>query len=196
MVPAARNSAGTLEPKPRSLTAEYYRELFTRPGGVLDAIKEKMHFRRHIPIIIQHDGASPHTGHDNEALIALAGSTGGWTFAFKRQPAQSPDLNILDLGFFHSLKSRVSHLRNRANNITQLVVNVQICYDAYDKDTLNNIWAHLYACWRSILEVNGSNQYEKPHDDSRNRANHGGFSVDLRIPMVEYNRVVELLNNT
>ncbi len=43
-----------------------------------------------------------------------AGSTGGWVLKIETQPAQSPDLNILDFGFFDSLKVRVRHLKHRA----------------------------------------------------------------------------------
>ena len=115
LVPAQRNSInrprGTLEYKSYNLNAETYMEFFTRDDGIFDRIKEKMPWLRGHEVKIQHDGATPHKGFDNEEVIAAAGGGHGWTFVFDRQPAQSPDLNILDLGFFHSLKRRVSHMK-------------------------------------------------------------------------------------
>jgi hypothetical protein len=96
---------------PRSLDSDYYYELFTMAGGVLDSIKEKMPWMQGQPLKIQQDGARPHTGHNNNARIAQAGSTDGWIITVINQPAQSPDLNILDLGLFHSLKNKQTESR-------------------------------------------------------------------------------------
>ena len=70
-------------------------------------------------IRVQQDGATPHTGHDNPRKLNLAGKAGGWNIKLVTQPAQSPDLNINDLGFFSSLKSRV--WRGRFGTVEELV---------------------------------------------------------------------------
>eukprot|EP01031_Cornospumella_fuschlensis_P026698 gene26697-32259_t len=147
--------------KPKSMDGAFYKHLFTKPGGLLDVIKLNMPWLRDELIKIQHDGARPHTGQDNPAEIARMGSTEGWRFNVVTQPAQSPDLNILDLGLFHSLKSRVAVLKQHAVNIDQLIAKINVAYQAYHGRTLDHIWAHLYACWNSILNVNGCNQYKK-----------------------------------
>ncbi len=64
----------------------------------------------------------------------------------------------------------------------------------YDRHTLDHIWAHLYACWRSILCVDGSNQYKAPHSKARTRGKNAPTSVDLTIDVVEYTRVSNMLN--
>lgn len=110
------------------------------------------------------------------------------------QPAQSPDLNINDLGLFHSLKSRVGALKQHANNIAELLIKVRTAFDQYDGETLDHIWAFQIACWTSILKEDGGNQYTKPHSGARLRGAFGGTSVDLTIDTNEYNRVFAMLN--
>lgn len=191
--PAARNSrhrpAGTLITKPKSMDGAFYKLLFTKAGGVLQSIKLKMPWLRGDLVKIQHDGARPHTGLDNPAEIARLGSTEGWRFKVVTQPAQSPDLNILNLGLFHSLKSRVAAIKQNAVNIDQLIAKVKLAYQAYDGKTLDHIWAHSYACWNSILQDNGGNQYKKPHVGARIRPLENGSCVNLEINVDEYNRV-------
>ena len=53
---------------------------------------------------MQQDGASPHTGKNNPEIINSAGMGRGWMVELVTQPAQSPDLNVNDLGVFASLK--------------------------------------------------------------------------------------------
>ena len=50
---------------PKSLDAEYYRQLMTGPGGVFDKVKEKMPWMRGQPVFILHDGAKSHIGNGN-----------------------------------------------------------------------------------------------------------------------------------
>ena len=123
--------------------------------------------------------------------IQAFGSTDGWQIIVDTQPAQSPDLNILDLGFFHSLKVNVGHLKHRARNIA----NVQQAYEEYDYDTLNRVWAHLFACYNCILAVDGCNQYTAPHSGVRTRYLRGLEGVDLTIDVENYNRVCRMLND-
>ncbi|ETV69424.1 hypothetical protein H257_14809 [Aphanomyces astaci] len=54
-------------------------------------------------VVLQHDNATPHGAITDSALAAV--STDGWTFVMRRQPPNSPDLNVLDLGFFASIQS-------------------------------------------------------------------------------------------
>ena len=65
--------AGVLETRAKSIDAEFYQELCTMEGGVLDAVKLAMPWRKHSGIIIQHDGASPHNGKGNDDALDEAG---------------------------------------------------------------------------------------------------------------------------
>lgn len=191
--PAQRNSvnrpAGTMITKPQNLNADIYYDYFTREGG----IKINMPWLRGRTVKIQQDGAKPHTGHGNVNRIEQFANVGGWQFRVVTQPVQSPDLNILDLGLFHSLKCRVAHIKRVAHNIDELIEKVHKAYADYDHKTLDHIWAHLIACWNRILRETGGNQYKPPHIHARTRAQNGQSSVDLTVDVDEYNRVFELL---
>ncbi len=110
------------------------------------------------------------------------------------QPTQSPDLNILDLGLFHSLKNRVHQLKVQATNLDTLLAKVRQAFNAYDGATLDYIWAHLYDCYNCILTENGGNQYKAPHGGSRRRHQNSPTSVNLNIDVDIYNRVFNMLN--
>jgi hypothetical protein len=80
-----------------SLTAEEYYQFMTKPNGILHAIKTKMPWLRQRGIEIQHDGASPHTGKGNKVRLNVIAQENDWNMNIIVQPAQSPDLNKLDL---------------------------------------------------------------------------------------------------
>lgn len=196
--PARRNSrnreAGTLVTSLKTLDANYYRELMTGPGGVFEKVKEKMPWMRGRPLFIQHDGAKPHNGNGNSAYFEEQGVIDGWNIQIVTQPAQSPDLNLLDLGFFASLKTRVSHLKIQANTIDDLIARVETAYHQYDRHTLDSIWAQLFSVYRSVIEVFGENSYDLPHSGNRVDGRQNESSVDLDIDLIVYNAAVNHVN--
>lgn len=68
-------------------------------------IKDKMPWLEPGNGTIEQDGASPHTGNDTEKLNR-AGREEGWERILVAQSAQSPNLNIKNLGLFAYPKSR------------------------------------------------------------------------------------------
>jgi hypothetical protein len=52
--------------------------MMTKPGGVIPSIKKTMSHLKGSEIIVQHDGATPHTGDDNEAKLNREGKKNGW----------------------------------------------------------------------------------------------------------------------
>ena len=155
---------------------------------VIDGVKRKMPWLKDIGITIQHDGAPGHNGVGNVATLDAAGLEGGWNIKFHTQPSQSPDLNINDLGFFASIKARVSHIKNKARTIPELLANFKIAYDGYDGRTLDKIWAHQIDCWNEILKVDGSNQYKPPHKGAARGPRNAPSAVDLTVSMPDFNR--------
>jgi hypothetical protein len=126
----------------------------------------------------------------NNAALTAAGLADGWNIKFTTQPAQCPDLKILDLGFFSSLKSRaVAAVKQDVNNIDQLIAKVKQTYHHYEMNTLDHIWAHLVQCWTEILKVDGSNQYKAPHRGGRRGHVGATTAVNLTIDVDEYNRI-------
>ncbi|ETV90235.1 hypothetical protein H310_14937 [Aphanomyces invadans] len=103
-LPVLRNSrnrpADTLVDTLMNVDAAVYRELVTT--RVVSAIKTRFPSANK-RVVLQHDNATPHGAITNEVVASV--STDGWTFVVRRQPPNSPDLNVLDLGFFASVQS-------------------------------------------------------------------------------------------
>lgn len=72
--------------------------------------------------VLQHDNASPHASVTSANFDALA-ETRAWGIAVRCQPPQSPDLNVLDLGFFASLQAE--HFKQRTVSIEEVVDKVR-----------------------------------------------------------------------
>ena len=158
--PAKRNSKnrpkGTLVTKCLEVTKTEY----------ADAIKNKL-----IPAIyqrwplgeknveIQQDNATPH-GINIEAICQSA-CKDGWTFKLKNQPPNSPDFNVLDLGFFNSIQSLQQ--KKCMNNVDELVKAVKDAFWELSPETLESTWI----TWQTVIEasmlVSGSNKYKIPH---------------------------------
>ena len=77
------------------------------------------------------------------------------------QPAQSPDLNVNDLGFFASLKSRV--WRMNASSIDELVDPIFQQYEEYDSATLERVWQSLFKVYNQTVRKMGDNDFSVEH---------------------------------
>jgi len=184
---------GSLETKSRSMDSKHYLELFAKAGGVLDMVKTKMPWLREPGVIIQHDGASCHNGGGNQVKIREEAVKDGWNIRIETQPAQSPDLNLLDLGFFHSLKSQAAKVKHDARTVDDIISTVQIAYDQYYPHTLDSIWAELFKCYNCILDQHGGNQYELPHEGVRSKGRGKSTKVDLSVDLAAYYRAIQSL---
>ena len=69
--------------------------------NIIPAIKSKIPTAYKKKTIYVQDNAKPHLSAD---IVAL-GSADDWNIKFKAQPANSPDLNVLYLVFFNSVRS-------------------------------------------------------------------------------------------
>ena len=118
-----------------AIDAKWYQDWYIEK--LLPAIKTKMPWLRSKRVVVQQDGATPHTGKDNPEIRNSAGMGRGWLVELKTQPSQSPDLNVNDLGFFASLKSRV--WRANVSSVDELMQNVFDQYEEYDGDTLERV---------------------------------------------------------
>jgi hypothetical protein len=113
--------------------------------------------------VIQHDGAPAHVGKGNAQYwpTMLAARYRGRKIKIVTQPAQSPDLNVLDLGFFNSL----AHLTadEHSDSLSELLTAVEECYWSYPTDTLERVWQMQFNVYNSILQARGDNIYKMPH---------------------------------
>ncbi|XP_071739090.1 uncharacterized protein [Rutidosis leptorrhynchoides] len=105
--PAKRSSknrvAGTLETKPIfSVMKEVTRTWLIEK--VLPTIRAKWPQGHTGPIFIQQDNAKPHINVNDSRFLEEA-SRDGFDIRLCFQPPNSPDLNVLDLGFFRAIQS-------------------------------------------------------------------------------------------
>ncbi|TBU10731.1 hypothetical protein CWI38_1581p0020 [Hamiltosporidium tvaerminnensis] len=78
-----------------SVTAVHCKNMII--DNVIPAIKSKFPpVYKKKTIYVQQDNAKPHFS-DNDAYIVALGSANNWNIKSKAQPANSPDLNVLDL---------------------------------------------------------------------------------------------------
>lgn len=168
MVPALRGSkhrpAGTLELKPVEVNKETYRAMLV--NHVLPAIKSVWPGGREV--VIQQDNAKPHISPDDPDFVRAA-TVDGWSISLDCQPAQSPDFNVLDLGFFHSIQTL--QFKKRAKNLDELFSNVCEAFAELSCDTLDATFLTLQKCMECSLNVQGGNNYKLPrlHKDRLRR---------------------------
>ena len=77
------------------------------------------------------------------------------------QPPNSPDLNVLDLGFFNSIQSLQQ--RERCTSIDGLVENTKKVFEEEPWEVLDRVFVTLQGCMHCILERESGNNYNIPH---------------------------------
>jgi hypothetical protein len=103
-----------------SVTKEISRQFLI--NKVLPAIKEKWPAEeRGMPIFIQQDNARTHVAVNDPAFVEAA-QADEWDIRLTCQPPNSPDLNVLDLGFFAAIQALF--YKGTPNNIEKIVEKV------------------------------------------------------------------------
>ncbi|XP_021867467.1 uncharacterized protein [Spinacia oleracea] len=140
-VPTKRSSCnrqrGTMETKPiNKVNKDVFRKMITMK--IIPAIMEKWPQEdSEKVIIIQEDNAKPHCGADIHEFIQ-SHNQNGFRFFWAPQPPNSPDLNILDLGFFRSIQSKYE--KSMPKNVTVLIKEVGQAFNDTHPNTLSNVW--------------------------------------------------------
>ncbi|XP_074310262.1 uncharacterized protein LOC141646106 [Silene latifolia] len=179
-VPAKRKSknrtAGTLETKNiESITKKVTKEMLI--SNVLPAIKAKWQDNTSKNVLIQQDNARPHITNMDEDFTRHANED-GWNIQLTCQPPNSPDLNVLDLGFFRAIQALQQ--KEKANTLQQLVDNVMQAYEQLEAIKLNYVFITLQACMMEIMQLKGGIDYPIPHMHKSKLAaqEHAGCSND------------------
>ncbi|XP_074300730.1 uncharacterized protein LOC141632037 [Silene latifolia] len=162
-VPAQRNSKnrpmGTVETKCiESINKQVTKDIIL--NCVLPAIKAKWPSNVSKRIIIQQDNARPHFSNDDPDFRKAATSD-GWQIELAYQTPNSPDLNVLDLGFFRSIQSLQQ--KKKAIKLDELIHNTIQAYEEQDVLKLNYVWITLQACMLEIMKRKGGIDYPVPH---------------------------------
>ncbi|RHZ22005.1 hypothetical protein DYB26_004980 [Aphanomyces astaci] len=113
-------------------------------------------------VVIQHDNASPHASVSDGVLDAIqAHFADGWEFRVRRQPPNSPDLNVLDLGFFASIQAL--QYKSVSRTVDDVIRSTLAAFDELSEEKLDNVFLTLQAVMRIVLEHNGDNHFRLPH---------------------------------
>jgi hypothetical protein len=166
-IPAARRSdnrpKGTLEIKLIKVNREVMREFIIEK--VLPAILAAWPVEDvGQTILIQQDNATPHILPNDkafgEAVVEIVAKT-GLAMKLIQQAANSPDLNVLDLGFVRSLESLTDTLNPKS--LQDFIQGVQKEFNDYEVGKLNKIFLSLQTCMIQVMNHEGGNGYDPPH---------------------------------
>jgi hypothetical protein len=124
-------------------------------------------------IYIQQDNAPSHVKSDDEALLNAIALTGR-DIRILQQPPNSPDMNILNLGFFRSLQSFTDQLN--PTTIDELIEGVVDEFNKYEVEKINRIFLTLQSCMLQVMRLRGGNWYKIPH------MNKGGLLLQNALP--------------
>ncbi|XP_021839791.2 uncharacterized protein [Spinacia oleracea] len=142
-------------------------------------------------IWIQQDNARPHIFPNDPEFLEEANKY-GFDIHLICQPAQSPDLNVLDLGFFRGIQS-LQH-QKFPKNVTELVQSVHDAYMEYDPKSLNHTWLQLQYVMVEILKQKGGNNYKSPHQGKKRLERLGLLPTDTQIQQHIIDDAVDFLN--
>ena len=97
----------------------------------------------------------------NDPAFAEAVANTRLNIKLMQQPANSPDLNVLDLGFFRSIQSLTNCLSTKT--LKDFIKGVQAEFAAYESSKLNRIFLTLMSVMAEILNNAGGNGYSLTH---------------------------------
>ena len=78
---------------------------------------------------------------------------------FCQQPANSPDMNVCDLTFFHSIKTTLKGKRWQTKQ--EMMRDLERSWDLYFGERLEAGWRLLYTIYRGILSSGGDNNFKR-----------------------------------
>ena len=129
---------------------------------LLPAIKERWPMNNG-RIQLQPDGAKSHILDDDKEFKEAVDKIGLILTMYTQSP-NSPDTNILNLGFFRAIQS---FNNDCPANDEELIKSVQKAYGEYPWRKLNHVWLTLQSCFNMIIENDGGNDFKMLHMGKR-----------------------------
>jgi hypothetical protein len=122
---------------------------------VLPAIEEKWpQCHRDMTIKLQQDNAKPHRIHNDPELLEHR-STMTVKVELFDQPPNSPDLNVLDLGYFSAIQALQQQQQQQQRTVDDLIAMASV--------TLAKIFVTLQKVMELVILNGGSNNFKLPH---------------------------------
>ncbi|XP_057251783.1 uncharacterized protein LOC125498548 [Beta vulgaris subsp. vulgaris] len=128
---------------------------------------------------------------EDPQFIAAA-TQNGFNIQLINQPAQSPDLNVLDLGFFRAIQAL--QYQSFPKNLDELILRVQDCYDFFDPEVLKYTWLQLQYVMVEILKCKGGNNFKNPHHAKRKLERLGLLPENVTVDQAVIDEAVTYLN--
>ncbi|WOH04103.1 hypothetical protein DCAR_0623509 [Daucus carota subsp. sativus] len=94
------------------------------------------------------------------------------------QPLNSPDLNILDLGFLRAIQSL--KYKEASKTIDDLVSGVEKAFNNFSVIKSDHIFLSLQLCMKSVLEEKGDNHYKIKHTSNDALRRRGRLPLQIR----------------
>ncbi|KAF0685579.1 Aste57867_22566 [Aphanomyces stellatus] len=158
--PAKRTSKNrvedTVETKPQNVDSRAYFNMML--NNVVPAIQAKFPLQDlRSGVMLQQDNASPHKIVSND-ILRHNGIEG---IGVIEQPPNSPDYNVLDLGFFNSIQS-LQHQKS-TKTIEELIDAVERAFVELPNANLSKTFITLQKVLEKSLDIHGGNTYKFPH---------------------------------
>lgn len=141
--------------------------------------------------LIQQDNARTHVLPNDEAFLQVVSET-DLDIQLMQQPANSPDMNVLDLGFFRSIQSLTDC--RVPTTIKELIQNVEEEFNNYDANKLARVFITLQSCMLEVMKEQGGNGYKIQHLNKDRMQREGNLSASLDCDAELYENTLALLN--
>lgn len=142
------------------------------------------------PILIQQDNATPHDLIE-DPYIPATGREDGWHIRVVYQPPNSPDFNVLNLGYFTAIQSL--QYKNVIRNIEMLIKAVEDSFRNLESDKLDDISLILQQVMECCLRYKGGNDYKLPHMGKQTLRKSGKLSKLLTCDPAVYSEAAKLV---
>ena len=116
---------------------------------LLPAIKKKCPGKSSSLIKVQQDNAKPHINPDDKEFKKAVKKI-GLNLQIVQQPANSPYLNVLDLGYFTAIQSLQN--QDSPQNIDELISEVYVSFECFHWSKLNDIFLTLQKVMKIIKQ--------------------------------------------
>ena len=116
------------------------------------------------------------TGGDNAIMHAMQHDR--IRMELTNQPPNSPDFNVLDLGFFNSIQA-LQH-EHSPQTIDDLVAATEAAFTGMQSTKLDDVFLSYQMAMQSAMEVGGGNNYQLQHIGKAKLRREGRLSTSIR----------------
>ena len=120
-------------------------------------------------------------------------SLDGFNFVIRNQPPNSPDFNVLDLGFFRALQS--AQHQYVAKNLDDLIASVNMAFEFMPYTALLKVFLSLQNCMIETLKCEGGNFYKLPHMGKDKMIRKGTLPSALHIDINLVHNTMQLVKD-